>query len=47
MLQAMKIPDVMAAVDKEWKKASGVTSVEVGESQEQNGGHERGTDKEQ
>ena len=38
MLQAMKIPDAKAAVDKEWKKPRDDPSMQFGKSQEQKGG---------
>ena len=47
MPQAMKIPDAKAAVVKEWKKAWDNSSMGCKKSQEQNGGHKKGTEKQQ
>ena len=51
MPQAMKIPDAKAAVDKEWEKWSYFrrhnSSIGCEKSQEQKGGHKRGTEKQQ
>ena len=44
MREAMKLPDAKAAVDKEWKKLETIPAWSVKESQEQKGGHERGTE---
>ena len=45
MPQAMKIPGVKAAVDKEWKKLEAISAWKLKKSQEQEGGHKRGTKK--
>ena len=42
MLQAMKIPDAKAAVDKEWKKLETIPAWQE-KSQEQEGGHSGST----
>ena len=45
MPQAMKIPGAKAAVDKEWKKLEAISAWKLKKSQEQEGGHKRGTKK--
>ena len=39
MLQAMKIPDAKAAVDKEWEKLEKLLAWQSKQREEQKGGH--------
>ena len=41
--KVMKIPDAKAALDKEWKELEKCSSMEIGESQEQEGGYSGST----